>query len=332
MESELSVQSSQDTNSYTLPFLRLPLELREMIYSYLLPRSTVKVQRIRSRAKKDGWKNNGILAVNKQISVEALQVLYRQNLFIIPICYGTESQANPDPSEPADSRTSLVTELKGLVYPGLDEALAISTNTLETLGSFGTANLERIRHVQLVACEVTYFQLCMIVHMLTLRETELKMEPYLQNIQIVRRRSYIRDLSGLHYPNLDFDPKIWRPLLEKLTRLSLVLHSPLQMTILCQRLYPVPDSFRPPGYTKKRVQPWLEWLGPMLQYLAQNITDTAEKTTRVSIDENNELGTGELLEKYFTVGYDRIHTETGDVLFGRGGQDQDGAYKGLSMV
>jgi hypothetical protein len=70
----------------------------------------------------------------------------------------------------------------------------------------------------------------------------------------------------------------------------------------------------------------------MLQYLAQNITDTAEKTTRVSIDENNELGTGELLEKYFTVGYDRIHTETGDVLFGRGGQDQDGAYKGLSMV
>jgi hypothetical protein len=65
-----------------------------MIYAYLLPRSTVKVQRIRSRAKKDGWKNNGILAVNKKISVEALQILYRQNLLIAT---GESQQAQGHP-------------------------------------------------------------------------------------------------------------------------------------------------------------------------------------------------------------------------------------------
>lgn len=70
----------------TSPFLRLPAELRVQIYGYLLPCTT------RVPYKHDHgliWLRGciSLLAVNRQISEECLDLLYGQNIFVIEISY-----------------------------------------------------------------------------------------------------------------------------------------------------------------------------------------------------------------------------------------------------
>lgn len=106
-------------------FFCLPLEIREKIYFHLLPQSAISVQYLNFKV--DPWirslwedperqgtfrkRKTGILSVSRQISEEALNVLYGRNLFIV------------------------------LVHGGAHNKLL----------KFGIANIRRIRYLRLVA-------------------------------------------------------------------------------------------------------------------------------------------------------------------------------------
>lgn len=117
-------------------FLGLPLELRETIYEALLlqttPISMRHLQRsIYSRQNSGGVNSvpqvwTGILSVSKQVSEEALRVLYTRNIFLLRITNW-------------DWRSTFAT-------------------CQDILRLFGTDNLRRIRHVRLllVAQDVGY--------------------------------------------------------------------------------------------------------------------------------------------------------------------------------
>ena len=125
-------ESSSQSGNQPSGFLSLPLEVREDIYSHLLQRSAIVVQYLQFEA--DQWimsiwedperqafyadmedfiprRKTSILCVSKQISEEALQVLYGRNVFIVHVHGGAYNK----------------------------------------LLKFGTANLRRIHFLRLVA-------------------------------------------------------------------------------------------------------------------------------------------------------------------------------------
>ncbi|KAF8847870.1 hypothetical protein BDZ45DRAFT_681615 [Acephala macrosclerotiorum] len=124
-------ETSPQCGSRSSGFLRLPLEIREKIYLHLLLRSAVLVQYlnfevgpwIMSMWEDPEWlafddtediipkRKTGILSVSRQISEEALNVLYGRNLFIVAVHGGAHDK----------------------------------------LLRFGTANIRRIRYLRLVA-------------------------------------------------------------------------------------------------------------------------------------------------------------------------------------
>lgn len=113
-------ETSSQCGSQPNGFLCLPLEVREMIYFHLLIRSVVLPwigAMWEEQASFDDMEDIvpkrkvGILSVSRQISEEALNVLYGRNLFIIHVHVGAH----------------------------------------RNLLKFGTANIRRIRHLRLVA-------------------------------------------------------------------------------------------------------------------------------------------------------------------------------------
>ncbi|KAI1654303.1 hypothetical protein F4813DRAFT_371333 [Daldinia decipiens] len=241
-------------------FLRLPLEIREKIYlQLLLFRDDVGVQSLTPKLDrwiKSMWDDSGstfcgdeddivprgrtsILYVSKQISDEALDVLYQRNTFVI--------------HTHADSHDKFL--------------------------KFGTVNIRRIRSLRLVTHpqELGY------------------MEP------------------------VNFDPKIWDPLLTDLTHLSLVLQQPWK----ARGHYDSSgskDKFQ--NCIDEELQRWLVWLEPILQYFASNIS---ERTT-VSIDDNELAETSEVVHKCFRAGYQKVQTEIGDRIFERALPSEDDDY------
>jgi hypothetical protein len=223
-----------------------------MIYFPLLVRSAVHVQDLNFRV--DPWirsmweepeqldlfddmedifpkRTTGILSVSRQISEEALNVLYGRNLFIV------------------------------LVHGGAHDKLL----------KFGTANIQRIRHLRLVA------------------------QP-----------------MGICYPEpMKFDSRLWAPLLTNLRQLCLVVQQPLR----ARGYYNAPSL-------EEDMREWVAWLEPILRYLAENIT----KTTIVGIDDNDLVKTGELVQKCFPSGYEKVQTVTGDKIFMRGEFSWESGY------
>ncbi|KAL1642113.1 hypothetical protein SLS58_005704 [Diplodia intermedia] len=114
------------------PFLRLPAELRVQIYGYLLP-STARVP-----YKHDHgliWLRGctSLLATNRQISEECLELLYGQNIFVIEVSYNR-----------IDFRFRWLLPASGLT----------PNTSYSFLDHFSQRNLQRIRkyllHVELV--------------------------------------------------------------------------------------------------------------------------------------------------------------------------------------
>jgi hypothetical protein len=233
-------------------FLTLPLELRNKIYSLLLVRGAVHVQNLRFEV--DPWTRSmwedtkqlelvddtedifpirkaGILSVSKQISEEALNVLYGSNLVMVLINGGAH----------------------------------------DNLIRFGTDNIQRIRHLRLVA------------------------QP-----------------MGICYPEtLKLETQLWVPLLTDLNRLCLVAQQPLQ----ARGYYNAPSLEEDMGE-------WVAWLEPILQYLAGKIA----KANIVEIDDNDLVETRELVQKYFSPGYKKVKTITGDRIFMRGAFSWETGY------
>lgn len=69
------------------PFLRLPLELRQHIYSFVLPASLPHVPKALNGVI---WRrgHTALLLTNRQISEECLDVIYGGNVFMVDIAYG----------------------------------------------------------------------------------------------------------------------------------------------------------------------------------------------------------------------------------------------------
>ncbi|KAJ9663936.1 hypothetical protein H2201_005418 [Coniosporium apollinis] len=68
------------------PFLRLPLELRQQIYSFVLPASLPHVPKALNGVI---WRrgHTALLLTNRQISEECLDVIYGRNTFMVDIAY-----------------------------------------------------------------------------------------------------------------------------------------------------------------------------------------------------------------------------------------------------
>lgn len=71
------------------PLLRLPLELREQIYSYLLPWAQKSCNP--RGVVKSVWRrgNTSLLGTNRQVYTETTSIIYGSNLFEIDIGYGS---------------------------------------------------------------------------------------------------------------------------------------------------------------------------------------------------------------------------------------------------
>tara|TARA_R110002003_G_scaffold3252_1_gene25004 strand:- start:259 stop:675 length:417 start_codon:yes stop_codon:yes gene_type:complete len=102
---------------------------------------------------------------------------------------------------------------------------------------------------------------------------------------------------------LKIESRLWLPLLTDLNRLSLVAQQPLQ----------VRGYFNAPSL-EEDMRELVAWLKPILHYLAGKIA-TADI---VEIDDNDLVETRELVQKYFSPGYKKVKTITGDRIFMRG--------------
>ncbi|KAF1812233.1 hypothetical protein P152DRAFT_458624 [Eremomyces bilateralis CBS 781.70] len=90
------------------------------------------------------------------------------------------------------------------------------------------------------------------------------------------------------------------PLLTGLRQLCLVAEQPLEA-----------GAYFDGSTLEQETQIWIEWLGPILRYLAKNMS----KTTTVSVDDNDVVETGELMQKCLSPGYNKVQTVTGDEIF-----------------
>ena len=130
---------------------------------------------------------------------------------------------------------------------------------------FGAANLRRIRHLRIVAAsDVTY---CL--------------EP------------------------LIFDPQLWLPLLKDLQHFCLVAQQPT----VAQGFYKINTS-----NLEEDVGVWMDWLDPILRYFGENLP----KTTVISLDDDDHAQTTATMEKHFIHGFQKFKTGTGDFYFKRG--------------
>lgn len=118
------------------------------------------------------------------------------------------------------------------------------------------------------------------------------------NIRRIRSLRLVAQPMGICFPKpVQFDSRLWIPLLTDLSQLCLVVQQPLQ----AMSYYNAPRL-------EEDMQEWIAWLEPILRYLARNIT---EKTI-VGIDDNKLVETGDVIQKYFCSGYERVQTVTGD--------------------
>lgn len=124
------------------------------------------------------------------------------------------------------------------------------------------------------------------------------------NLRRIRYLRLVAQPMGICFPKpVQFDSQLWIPLLTGLSQLCLVAQQPLQA-----RSYYNAPSF------EEDMQRWIAWLEPILRYLAQNIS---EKTS-VKVDDNKLVETGDVIQKHFRSGYERVQTATGDHIFMRG--------------
>ncbi|KAE8451696.1 hypothetical protein EG329_003153 [Mollisiaceae sp. DMI_Dod_QoI] len=125
------------------------------------------------------------------------------------------------------------------------------------------------------------------------------------NLRRIRHLRLVAQPNGVCFPKpIKFDSKLWIPLLTDLSQLCLVVQQPLQA-----RTY----YYNAPSL-EEDVRKWVAWLEPIIRYLAQNI----KETTTVGIDDNDLIETGEVVQKYFCSGYEKVRTVTGDRIFKRG--------------
>ncbi|TAQ84044.1 hypothetical protein B7494_g7635 [Chlorociboria aeruginascens] len=83
MEVETTPKPEEPNGPGRSPFFRIPLEIREQLYSYLLLYSKpIILDHLWSEVKKNPPKNLGIMRVCKQISNECSALLYRTNTFL----------------------------------------------------------------------------------------------------------------------------------------------------------------------------------------------------------------------------------------------------------
>jgi len=124
------------------------------------------------------------------------------------------------------------------------------------------------------------------------------------NIRRIRYLRLVAQPMGICFPEpVQFDSQLWIPLLTDLSQLCLVAQQPLQ----AMSYYNAPSL-------EEDMQEWIAWLEPILRYLARNIT---EKTI-VGVDDNKLVETGDVIQKRFRSGYERVQTVTGDQIFKRG--------------
>lgn len=124
------------------------------------------------------------------------------------------------------------------------------------------------------------------------------------NLYRIRYLRLVAQPQGICFPDpINFDSQLWIPLLTNLSQLCLVAQQPLR----AGGYYNAPSL-------EEDMREWINWLEPILRYLAHNISGT----TIVGIDDNNLVETGQAVQKHFRSGYTNLQTVTGDRIFRKG--------------
>lgn len=131
----------------------------------------------------------------------------------------------------------------------------------------------------------------------------------------LRRIRYLRIVArpmGVSYGRpLVFNPDLWLPLLEGLLELCIVAQQPL----VASGYYGAPTL-------EEDLREWCTWLDPILQYFSANI----QKTTAVSLDDDNRSETTAMVTRHFGDSYQKVRTDTGDHCFERGRYSRESGY------
>jgi hypothetical protein len=113
----------------------------------------------------------------------------------------------------------------------------------------------------------------------------------------------LRPMGCFYAPGKMLDSGLWSPILEGLTHFSIVAQQPLS-----------PGTYWFGGSFEEDMRRWIDWAGPMLEFLASRLSGDCQ----IYIDDDEKEETSALVKQCFSRGYQKVRTRHGDFCFYRG--------------